>query len=627
MTKLVSIIVSVYNKENFLNQCIESLINLEIDKDRIEAIFVDDCSTDRSVEMVKSYEKDYDFIRLIQLPENTGSPAEPRNVGIQEAQGKYITLLDADDWLDTEGFPKVVEKVNTDDADFGIGQSFKHTSKGVGYHGKFTNYKDESHLKPQDIEKIFRAVGPPGKLFKRSLVVDNDIQFEHMKYGEDKLFFFQLFSKVNDITMTTIPMYHVNRYDDNVSLIKQTSMLEKARLNLEILNRTCDMEMSSELKRMALSRVLEMDYIARFLRTRTFVKSPDKPAFYEIFDEVERKMSECGFEVKALITDPIFEILHTFYHQANEEEFINFVSDVVYKRWKFTIQDGKIYRNLTRSYELFEPLAVDCYPVYEGTHVIDGEKYEVIRVFKADNVTIQALKAVEINNVPNETELPFEYKDGRIYVSHEAFKKLDTVDVNLSVEYGKGEFSLVYASYPSFNDLYQMKRQNFKVELMNKEKAQQKVDLSDKYFTKVPGPLMTLKKVKRYEDIAFKAPIETVEAGTRVEAVDIQHTSKGTPRLVLQDGSILTANKDFVALIDTSNLDQYITDVPQKVKISKTCKLYDTRTFKGEAVQTLKVGKKLTIKDIIYTKNSTPRLVTQDGLFLTANKDFVEVVK
>ncbi|MEJ7370989.1 glycosyltransferase family 2 protein, partial [Staphylococcus caprae] len=88
-------------------------------------------------------------------------------------------------------------------------------------------------------------------------------------------------------------------------------------------------------------------------------------------------------------------------------------------------------------------------------HVIKDEKYEVIRVFKADNVTIQAVKAVEINNVPNESELPFEYKDGRIYVSHEAFKKLDTVDVNLSVEYGKGEFSLVYASYPSFNDLYQ----------------------------------------------------------------------------------------------------------------------------------------------------------------------------
>ena len=36
------------------------------------------------------YEKDYDFIKLIQLPENTGSPSEPRNIGMREAQGKYI---------------------------------------------------------------------------------------------------------------------------------------------------------------------------------------------------------------------------------------------------------------------------------------------------------------------------------------------------------------------------------------------------------------------------------------------------------------------------------------------------------------------------------------------------------
>ncbi len=129
MAKLVSIIVSVYNKEQFLEKCIESLIDLKMDKNNIEAIFVDDCSTDESVNIIKHYEKDYDFIKLIQLPENTGSPSEPRNIGMREAQGKYITLLDADDWLDKEGFPQVIEKVNKDDADLGFGQSFKHKSK------------------------------------------------------------------------------------------------------------------------------------------------------------------------------------------------------------------------------------------------------------------------------------------------------------------------------------------------------------------------------------------------------------------------------------------------------------------------------------------------------------------
>ena len=124
----------------------------------------------------------------------------------------------------------------------------------------FTSYKDPSHLKSQDISKLFRAVGPSGKVFKRSLVMENHIEFEYMKYGEDKLFFFQLFSKVEKITMSTKPMYHVNRYDENKSLVQQTSMLDKASLNLAILDRTCRMDMPTQLKHMALSRMVEVDF-------------------------------------------------------------------------------------------------------------------------------------------------------------------------------------------------------------------------------------------------------------------------------------------------------------------------------------------------------------------------------
>jgi hypothetical protein len=48
----------------------------------------------------------------------------------------------------------------------------------------------------------------------------------HRNDLRDKLFFFQLFGKVDDITMSTIPMYHVNRYDENKSLVQQSSMLD-----------------------------------------------------------------------------------------------------------------------------------------------------------------------------------------------------------------------------------------------------------------------------------------------------------------------------------------------------------------------------------------------------------------
>lgn len=228
---------------------------------KLEAIFVDDCSTDQSVAIIESYASQYDFIKFIQLPTNTGSPSEPRNIGIKEAKGKYIALLDADDWLDTEGFPRFMEKVNADDAELGLGQTFKHTNKSITYHARFTAYKEASKLMPQDIEKIFRAVGPPGKVFKRDIVINNQIQFEHMKFGEDKLFFIDLISKIQNITMSTIPAYHVNRYDENQSLVKETSVVDKAYLNVNITKRICNMDISESLKKMMLSRMVEVDFL------------------------------------------------------------------------------------------------------------------------------------------------------------------------------------------------------------------------------------------------------------------------------------------------------------------------------------------------------------------------------
>lgn len=80
---------------------------------------------------------------------------------------------------------------------------------------------------------VFRAVGPPGKIFKRSTVIDNDIKFQHMKFGEDKLFFAELISKSKSASMTTSAVYHINRYTDNVSLVKSTDVIEKSKINLK----------------------------------------------------------------------------------------------------------------------------------------------------------------------------------------------------------------------------------------------------------------------------------------------------------------------------------------------------------------------------------------------------------
>lgn len=94
MNDLVSIITPVYNSKKYLKDTIESVINQ--DYDNWELILVDDCSTDNSNLIIKTYIKIDERIRLISVGKNSGV-ANARNRGIEAANGRYIAFLDSDD--------------------------------------------------------------------------------------------------------------------------------------------------------------------------------------------------------------------------------------------------------------------------------------------------------------------------------------------------------------------------------------------------------------------------------------------------------------------------------------------------------------------------------------------------
>lgn len=95
---LVSVIIPLYNAERYIAETIESVINQTYEN--WELIVVDDCSTDKSREIVRSFASKDNRIRLIESETNFGGPARPRNIGIDNSKGEYIAFLDADDlWL------------------------------------------------------------------------------------------------------------------------------------------------------------------------------------------------------------------------------------------------------------------------------------------------------------------------------------------------------------------------------------------------------------------------------------------------------------------------------------------------------------------------------------------------
>ncbi|QSZ42369.1 glycosyltransferase [Sulfurimonas aquatica] len=115
MKALISIITPSYNSSRFIAQTIESVLAQTYKN--WEMIIVDDVSADGSNEIIEEYCKKDNRIKLIKLEKNSG-PAEARNRAIQEAQGRYITFLDADDLWISEKLEKQIKFMNENNLPF-----------------------------------------------------------------------------------------------------------------------------------------------------------------------------------------------------------------------------------------------------------------------------------------------------------------------------------------------------------------------------------------------------------------------------------------------------------------------------------------------------------------------------
>lgn len=112
-TPLVSVIVPVYNVENYLDRCVESLVSQTL-KD-IEIILIDDGSTDNSPALCDDWAQRDSRIRVVH--KENGGPSEARNLGVALAQSEWIGFVDSDDYVTTEMYQVLYEAVMRNDAD------------------------------------------------------------------------------------------------------------------------------------------------------------------------------------------------------------------------------------------------------------------------------------------------------------------------------------------------------------------------------------------------------------------------------------------------------------------------------------------------------------------------------
>ncbi len=109
-----SIVVPVYNVEQYIDRCISSLIDQDIDD--YEIILIDDASVDNSVKKIKDWEQKCEKIFLIIKNENTGL-SDTRNLGIKKAQGRYVLFIDSDDYIDRNVLKHLKDELEIYDPD------------------------------------------------------------------------------------------------------------------------------------------------------------------------------------------------------------------------------------------------------------------------------------------------------------------------------------------------------------------------------------------------------------------------------------------------------------------------------------------------------------------------------
>jgi glycosyltransferase involved in cell wall biosynthesis len=217
MSVSISVIIPVYNSEESIDETLAS-VKREIEQGSNylwQVIAIDDGSKDKSLEIMNGW-SDRLPLTIVKLP-HSGSPAGPRNHGIDISTGEFVFFLDSDDVLLPGGISAAVEFAIKNDSDVVLPRLKSMDGRGVP-RGMFSENRDIVTLADS---RIYWALNPM-KLIRRSLLIGNNIQFaDDLSVGEDQPFSAKCYLNAKKISILSTPPAVGVRYTktkSNISL-------------------------------------------------------------------------------------------------------------------------------------------------------------------------------------------------------------------------------------------------------------------------------------------------------------------------------------------------------------------------------------------------------------------------
>lgn len=220
---LISLIVPVYNVENYVSNCLDSLIRQTYSN--IEIICVDDCSSDAGGKICDEFARRDSRISVIHKRKNEGL-SEARNTGLDAAGGEFVAFIDSDDWVDCLYVETLYSEICNNRADIAQCAYIRAASDVVGVEKKRQTKKVLSLTGRQAIKKLYSntLIQPSvdytvvwNKLYRKSIV--DHIRFPKGAIFEDQFFTYRCFEKAERVCVLDCFLYFYR--DNGGSITKQ----------------------------------------------------------------------------------------------------------------------------------------------------------------------------------------------------------------------------------------------------------------------------------------------------------------------------------------------------------------------------------------------------------------------
>lgn len=213
MNNFISIVVPIYNSAKYVEKLINSLILQEYIN--FEVIFIDDCSTDNSKEIVEILLKTSNITYKYSILKKNSGPGIARNAALKLMEGDYVLFIDSDDWIAKDTLYLLNETVNDINPDLIMFDYYR-----AWENGNVKKYR-ELHIPFGEVDKDLYASltndGVTRKLFKTSIIKKNNIKFPGWFNGEDIAFTIDYLSYANKLFYLEDALYYYFQRDESTS--------------------------------------------------------------------------------------------------------------------------------------------------------------------------------------------------------------------------------------------------------------------------------------------------------------------------------------------------------------------------------------------------------------------------